>query len=88
MRRNRPSKPPALERSEARERLQSVAEVTSVIGDQKAAYVVKHEETIGPDNESVSEKEWWVFVGLGPHQDRTDRRQRNLPFELAGTLTT
>jgi hypothetical protein len=57
VRRNCPIKPPALERSEARERLQSVAEVTNVIGDHKAAYVARHEEAVGLDNESVSEKE-------------------------------
>lgn len=59
--RNRPIKPPALERSEARERLQSVAEVSNVIGDQKAAFLARHEEQIGSDNESVSEKEWCVI---------------------------
>ncbi|KAF3033369.1 hypothetical protein E8E12_003090 [Didymella heteroderae] len=57
VRRSRPIKLPALERSEARERLQLVAEVSNVIGDHKAAYVARHEEKIGSDNESVSEKE-------------------------------
>lgn len=62
VRRNRPIKPPALERSEARERLQSVAEVSNVIGGEKATYVVRHEEKIRPDSESTSEKEWSVAI--------------------------
>ncbi|KAF1931798.1 RING/U-box [Didymella exigua CBS 183.55] len=57
VRRKRPIKPPALERSAARERLQSVAEVSNVIGDQKAAYVARHDEQVGSDDESISDKE-------------------------------
>lgn len=88
VRRNRPIKPPALERSEARERLQSVAEVAHVLGDQKAAYVTRHEEAVGPDNESVSVKEWWAEKTSMIHEIRTDREQRDLPFNLTRIVTT
>ena len=87
VRRNRPIKPPALERSEARERLQSVTEVTNVIGDQKATFVARHEEQIDADNESISEKEWWVVETLRVHQIKTNGQQRDLPLDLARTVT-
>ncbi|KAH6643659.1 hypothetical protein C7974DRAFT_2701 [Boeremia exigua] len=52
-----PIKLPALERSEARERLQSVVEVSSVIENEKAACVDRVEEKIASDSESTLEKE-------------------------------
>jgi hypothetical protein len=88
VRRNRPIKPPALERSEARERLQSVAEVSSVIGDQKTAYVARYEEKVGSDSESMSEREWCVFSALGAYKDEADKRQRDLPLDIVSTVTT
>lgn len=88
VRQNRPIKPPALERSEARERLQSVAEVSNVIGDQKAAYVARHEEKIGSDSESTSEKEWCVTRFLKREENGTDQKQRNLPLDITRTVTT
>lgn len=50
---------PALQRAEARERLQSVVEISHVTGDQKAACVVELEDraTIS-DGGSLLEKEW------------------------------
>ncbi|KAJ8115621.1 hypothetical protein OPT61_g2774 [Boeremia exigua] len=48
---------PALERSEARERLQSVVEVSNVIESQKATCVERVEDKSASDTESVIEKE-------------------------------
>lgn len=58
VRQSRPLKPPKLQRSEARERLESVAEVSNVTGNQKAAYVGETEEEARPYNVSTLEKEW------------------------------
>ncbi|KAJ4992219.1 hypothetical protein SVAN01_02238 [Stagonosporopsis vannaccii] len=51
------TKKPALERSEARERLQSVVEVSNVTRNEKAACVDRIEEKTVSDSESTLEKE-------------------------------
>lgn len=56
------TKKPALERSEARERLQSVVEVSNVTGNEKAACVDRIEEKTVSDSESTFEKEWYVDI--------------------------
>lgn len=56
-RRRCPVKLPALQRSEARERLASVAEVSGVTGSNKVLCVDQIEEKIHPDNLSILGKE-------------------------------
>jgi hypothetical protein len=52
------------------------------------ACVARHEEKVGPDDESVSDKEWWAVEASRVHQIRTDLRQCNLPFNFTRTVTT
>ncbi|KAF2631537.1 hypothetical protein BU25DRAFT_454977 [Macroventuria anomochaeta] len=57
VRRHGPVKLLTLQRSEARERLRSVVEVSNVTGDQKAACVDRRKEKVGSDSESIPEEE-------------------------------
>lgn len=54
---------PALQRIEARERLQSVVEISHVTEDQKEPCVVKLEDQTSLDGGSMLEKEWLVHNG-------------------------